>query len=167
MVLVKLCSLLVCVCAFSAGALGVRNRKEPIYSNEFAVHIPDGKEAADAIASKHGFVNRGQVCYRLLKLPDSLHSGALCSLVFDFPVLSFLYAHTHNRMKRNDGTTTGLSAFISEVICVFAPKSLFSLLPKSKSKQWLKWLVFITFTPVGNEIEALQNCSSLNEGKVN
>lgn len=32
-----------------------------IYSNEFAVHIPEGNDAADQIASKHGFVNKGQV----------------------------------------------------------------------------------------------------------
>lgn len=31
------------------------------YSNEFAVHIPNGKEAADEIATRHGFVNVGQV----------------------------------------------------------------------------------------------------------
>lgn len=36
-------------------------RETLIYSNEFAVHIPDGDGAADEIASKHGFVNTGQV----------------------------------------------------------------------------------------------------------
>ncbi|KAJ3656722.1 hypothetical protein Zmor_015772 [Zophobas morio] len=39
----------------------VLGREEPLYSNEFAVHIPDGNEVADEIAAKHGFVNRGQV----------------------------------------------------------------------------------------------------------
>lgn len=33
----------------------------PIYSNQFAVHIPAGAEFAIHIASKHGFVNHGQV----------------------------------------------------------------------------------------------------------
>lgn len=32
-----------------------------IYSNEFAVHIPDGNDAAEEIASKYGFINKGQV----------------------------------------------------------------------------------------------------------
>lgn len=34
---------------------------DPIYTNEFAVHIPAGKSVADIIASKHGFTNKGQV----------------------------------------------------------------------------------------------------------
>lgn len=33
----------------------------PIYQNEFAVYIPKGQNAADAIASKYGFENAGQV----------------------------------------------------------------------------------------------------------
>lgn len=36
-------------------------RQNPIYMNHFAVHIPYGKESADSIADKHGFVNKGQV----------------------------------------------------------------------------------------------------------
>lgn len=46
------------LCAF--GTL-VFARETQIYSNEFAVHIPDGKGAADAVAAKHGFDNKGQV----------------------------------------------------------------------------------------------------------
>lgn len=42
-----------------AAATGAR--QPPIYSNEFAVHVPDGPEAAAAIAEKHGFDNIGQV----------------------------------------------------------------------------------------------------------
>ncbi|XP_034490855.1 furin-like protease 2 isoform X1 [Drosophila innubila] len=34
---------------------------EPIYTNEFAVHIPAGKSIADTIADRYGFVNRGQI----------------------------------------------------------------------------------------------------------
>lgn len=40
-----------------------KQRPDPIYSNEFALHIPHGDEMANLIASKHGFVNRGQVSY--------------------------------------------------------------------------------------------------------
>jgi hypothetical protein len=32
-----------------------------IYHNQFAVHVPAGRESADAIAAKHGFVNVGQI----------------------------------------------------------------------------------------------------------
>lgn len=39
----------------------IRQRRRPIYSNEFAVHVPDGPEVADEIARKHGFENKGQV----------------------------------------------------------------------------------------------------------
>lgn len=35
--------------------------EEAIYTNEFAVNIPAGKQMADVIATKHGFINRGQV----------------------------------------------------------------------------------------------------------
>lgn len=34
---------------------------DPIYTNEFAVHIPAGRYVADGIADKYGFINRGQV----------------------------------------------------------------------------------------------------------
>ncbi|XP_017962667.1 furin-like protease 2 isoform X1 [Drosophila navojoa] len=34
---------------------------EPIYTNEFAVHIPAGKSVADIIANKYGFTNKGQI----------------------------------------------------------------------------------------------------------
>uniref|UniRef100_A0A6P7GAF1 Furin-like protease 2 n=1 Tax=Diabrotica virgifera virgifera TaxID=50390 RepID=A0A6P7GAF1_DIAVI len=32
-----------------------------IYHNQFAVYIPDGKDVADTIAAKYGFVNAGQI----------------------------------------------------------------------------------------------------------
>lgn len=38
-----------------------RIKRAAIYQNEFAVYVPDGWEAADDIASKHGFTNMGQV----------------------------------------------------------------------------------------------------------
>nr|XP_022910704.1 furin-like protease 2 [Onthophagus taurus] len=63
MVLVKILGLV--VCAFAAfnenGVEATYQRSNPVYTNEFAVHIPEGNDVADEIASKHGFVNRGQV----------------------------------------------------------------------------------------------------------
>lgn len=55
---VALCVLVVVV----SGALGdgVR-RQQPVFMNEFAVHIPGGDEAADRIAEKHGFINIGKI----------------------------------------------------------------------------------------------------------
>ncbi|XP_076378788.1 uncharacterized protein LOC143259608 [Megalopta genalis] len=38
-----------------------RPRPLPIYSNQFAVHVPDGPEAAADIAAKYGFDNHGQL----------------------------------------------------------------------------------------------------------
>lgn len=38
----------------------IRNNA-PIYQNEFAVYIPKGQTAADALANKYGFENVGQV----------------------------------------------------------------------------------------------------------
>lgn len=36
-------------------------RQQPLYMNQFALHVPDGKEVADQIAEKHGLLNIGQV----------------------------------------------------------------------------------------------------------
>lgn len=36
------------------------------YTPTWAVHVPAGKEAADAVARDHGFVNLGEVRLRLL-----------------------------------------------------------------------------------------------------
>ncbi|XP_014467641.1 PREDICTED: furin-like protease 2 isoform X2 [Dinoponera quadriceps] len=38
-----------------------RSRPVPIYSNQFAVYVPSGQEAADEIAQEHGFDNHGQI----------------------------------------------------------------------------------------------------------
>ncbi|XP_065170470.1 furin-like protease 2 isoform X2 [Atheta coriaria] len=51
-----LCVLLLGVVAVDVDAAA---RPQPIYSNHFAVHIPDGD--ADGIAARHGFVNTGQI----------------------------------------------------------------------------------------------------------
>ncbi|XP_028894681.1 furin-like protease 2 [Zeugodacus cucurbitae] len=35
--------------------------RQPMYTNDFAVHIPAGRQMADLIANKYGFINEGQV----------------------------------------------------------------------------------------------------------
>lgn len=75
MVLVKLSNVFAVVCALYA-SVGVaaattdaaapgnhHKRRTVVYSNHFAVHVPDGKEAVNSLADKHGFVNHGQVGY--------------------------------------------------------------------------------------------------------
>lgn len=39
----------------------LRPRPVAIYTNQFAVHVPDGDDAAADIAERHGFQNLGQV----------------------------------------------------------------------------------------------------------
>ncbi|KAK9878880.1 hypothetical protein WA026_003709 [Henosepilachna vigintioctopunctata] len=92
--------------------LGVR-----IYSNEFAVHIQQGDEVANAIADKHGFINRGQVGSlkgfylfehnhvhkRSLKANDIHHQ----KLVDEPEVLWVEQQHEKKRTKRD-------SAFLSD-----------------------------------------------------
>jgi hypothetical protein len=46
--------------------LRFRSRPMPIYSNQFAVHVPAGAKVASSIAEKHGFDNHGQVRYSLI-----------------------------------------------------------------------------------------------------
>lgn len=47
---------------FNTDSLSKRKLPQmPVYLNEFAVHIPAGWEVADAIASKYGFTNMGQI----------------------------------------------------------------------------------------------------------
>lgn len=46
---------------FGSSAMARRPRRSPIYQNEFAVYIPSGAATADAVASKYGFRNTGQV----------------------------------------------------------------------------------------------------------
>lgn len=42
---------------------GPRPRSTPIFTNQFAVHVPDGPDAAAEIAAKYGFDNYGQVSF--------------------------------------------------------------------------------------------------------
>lgn len=53
---------------FGSSAIPRRPRRSPIYQNEFAVYIPSGAETADAVASKYGFSNMGQVSARPIYL---------------------------------------------------------------------------------------------------
>ncbi|CAD0202302.1 unnamed protein product [Chrysodeixis includens] len=40
---------------------------QPVYHNQFAVHVPAGPDHVDDIARRHGFINHGQcsVAYKL------------------------------------------------------------------------------------------------------
>ncbi|EZA60886.1 hypothetical protein X777_13088 [Ooceraea biroi] len=70
---------LLIVCALLAGVISEprpRPRPVPIYSNQFAVYVPSGLEAADEIAQEHGFDNHGQVsavCLVLMKGSHGFH----------------------------------------------------------------------------------------------
>uniref|UniRef100_A0A1B6GHW2 furin n=2 Tax=Proconiini TaxID=565685 RepID=A0A1B6GHW2_9HEMI len=48
-------------CLVSVFGLQQYGRSQPVYLNQFAVHVPSGDVDADAIAAKHGFVNLGQI----------------------------------------------------------------------------------------------------------
>lgn len=43
----------------------VAKRQPLIFQNQWAVHIPSGQDAADEVASTHGFTNLGQVKFSL------------------------------------------------------------------------------------------------------
>lgn len=93
MILVKLCILFVCLC------LTEIETRQAVYSNEFAVHIPAGKGAADQIASKHGFTNIGQVgfivnCYSIiLSKKKVLQVGKYLELVNNTNNFVYLFAN--------------------------------------------------------------------------
>lgn len=55
-----------------AAAMTRRPRRSPIYQNEFAVYIPSGAAAADAVAARYGFTNEGQVSEGRLTLSDNM-----------------------------------------------------------------------------------------------
>ncbi|XP_034935212.1 furin-like protease 2 [Chelonus insularis] len=86
-------------------------RRRPIYTNHFAVHIPDGPAVAAAIASKHGFNNIGQIGslknyylfthnhVRKRSLDTSEHHHKL--LKDDPQILWFQQQHEKRRKKRD------------------------------------------------------------------
>lgn len=63
--MVRTCSSVVMFLVFFAWCfLSVSSNDEPndlIYHNQFAVHVPEGYDAANVIAEKYGFTNIGQV----------------------------------------------------------------------------------------------------------
>ena len=52
-----------CVLCVSIAVLltAIASEEKPRYTNSWAVEVHGGPEAADALASKYGFINRGQV----------------------------------------------------------------------------------------------------------
>lgn len=64
-----LCSYFILILLFVHDVYGEQSENNHVYSNQFAVHIPEGgKDVADKIAAKHKFVNIGQVSSIKLKL---------------------------------------------------------------------------------------------------
>lgn len=55
------------ICCLSSTPFALAKRPQPIYQNQFAVHIPSSQHDADHIADKHGFVNLGQVIAMIMK----------------------------------------------------------------------------------------------------
>lgn len=53
--------LVIFACYFVSGVSSQEESNDVIYHNQFAVHVPEGYEAADKIAQKYGFTNIGQV----------------------------------------------------------------------------------------------------------
>ncbi|XP_060524028.1 furin-like protease 2 [Cylas formicarius] len=105
-----------------------RSDQDRIYSNEFAVHIPEGEGAANAVADKHGFVNRGQigslkgyylfehkkVHKRSIQANDHLHE----SLISEPQVRWVQQQHEKKRKKRDyiaDPSTSPFSNLFSGV----------------------------------------------------
>ncbi|CAH4022480.1 unnamed protein product [Pieris brassicae] len=43
------------------------------YTSTWAVHVPGGSEAADAVAADHGFINFGEVCTCFAKFLQQLN----------------------------------------------------------------------------------------------
>lgn len=52
--------------------------EEVVFSNSWAVEILGGPEAADEIAKKHGFINKGQVREVTSMVPD-----VMCNLIMN------------------------------------------------------------------------------------
>ena len=41
--------------------------QNPVYSNDWAVQVYGGEEAANEVATLHGFVNMGRVCHSIVR----------------------------------------------------------------------------------------------------
>lgn len=53
----------VLACAALVSILSILEAVAAHYTPTWAVHVPGGKEAADAVAGDHGFINLGEVSY--------------------------------------------------------------------------------------------------------
>ncbi|XP_049311526.1 furin-like protease 2 isoform X2 [Bactrocera dorsalis] len=94
--------------------------QQPMYTNDFAVHIPAGRQMADLIANKYGFINEGQVgslkdyylfhhrrvAKRSLRL-SSEHHSALNSE----PEVRWMQQQHEKLRKKRDGSYTTLPGY--------------------------------------------------------
>ncbi|XP_053949686.1 furin-like protease 2 isoform X1 [Anastrepha ludens] len=94
--------------------------QQPTYTNDFAVHIPAGRQVADVIASKYGFNNKGQigalkdyylfhhrhVAKRSLRVSDE-HHNALNSE----PEVRWMQQQHEKLRKKRDGSYTTLPGY--------------------------------------------------------
>ncbi|XP_017798088.1 PREDICTED: uncharacterized protein LOC108579149 [Habropoda laboriosa] len=76
---------------------GPRPRPTPIYSNQFAVHVPDGPDAAADIAAKYGFDNYGQK--KKSRLIDSQHI-VIILIVFSLIMFGMSFAFVFNCVRK-------------------------------------------------------------------
>lgn len=95
-------------------------RSAPIFMNEFAVHIPTGKEDADRIAAKHGFTNNGQIGslkgFYLFE-HQHVHKRSLTqsdthnSLLTSEPQVQWVQQQHEKKRKKRDFTNPDFSVF--------------------------------------------------------
>nr|XP_036218232.1 furin-like protease 2 [Bactrocera oleae] len=94
--------------------------QQPMYTNDFAVHIPAGWQMADLIANKYGFINEGQVgslkdyylfhhrrvAKRSLRISSEHHSA----LNFE-PEVRWMQQQHEKLRKKRDGSYTSLPGY--------------------------------------------------------
>ena len=61
-----------------------------LYTNQFAVHVPAGRERADQIATEHGFTNNGQVSIIITSEHLTLSTSHLLILLLAFGTIFVL-----------------------------------------------------------------------------
>ncbi|XP_036319238.1 furin-like protease 2 isoform X2 [Rhagoletis pomonella] len=94
--------------------------QQPMYTNDFAVHIPASRQVADIIASKYGFINMGQigslkdyyvfhhrhVAKRSLHTSDEHHSALNSE-----PQVRWMQQQHEKLRKKRDGSYTTLPGY--------------------------------------------------------
>ncbi|XP_012158816.1 furin-like protease 2 isoform X2 [Ceratitis capitata] len=94
--------------------------QQPMYTNDFAVHIPAGGQIANIIADKYGFINRGQVgalkdyylfhhrnvAKRSLRLSNEHHSALNSE-----PEVRWMQQQHEKLRKKRDGSYTTLPGY--------------------------------------------------------